>query len=127
MKVTVLRLLFLFCLLTSSSAISRADGGGPTIPVIIVPDNDDNKDKPHHAPIHADVYAVFDTTLSTLSISVSSIIVVNNIGIYKNGELIINDTLPTFYYDLSFYGSGEYTIILNTNSGIIYTGLFSVN
>lgn len=46
MKVTVFRLLCLFCLLTSSSAISRADSGGPTIPVIIVPDNDDNKDKP---------------------------------------------------------------------------------
>ena len=127
MKVTFLRLLFLFCLLTSSPVVSRADGGGPSIPVIINPDSDNDKDKPQHAPVHSDVYAVFDTTISTLSISVSSSIVVNNIEIYKDGYLIISDTIPTLYYDLSSYGNGDYTIILNTNSGITYTGLFSVN
>ena len=125
MKVTFLRLLFLFCLLTSSSVVCHADGDGPTIPVLTIPDNNSNTDDPHRSPALYDVYAVFDTTTSTLDLVVSSGIEISSIEIYKDGVLIITDTVPTLSYALSGFGNGTYTIILTTNNGISYTGNFT--
>lgn len=125
MKKTYLRVICLICLMAFSTTICKADGGEPTIPVITVPDNDDDGERPHYAPIHQDIYAIFDTTVSTLSLIVSPDIDISVVEIYKNGVLIISENIPTLYYALSAYGSGTYTVAITTNDGVTYTGTFN--
>ena len=125
MKKTYLRVICLICLMAFSTTICKADGGEPTIPVITVPDNDDDGERPHYAPIHQDIYAIFDTTVGTLSLIVSPDIDISVVEIYKDGVLIISDNIPTLYYMLSAYGSGTYSIVLTTNDNATSTGNFS--
>lgn len=124
MKRIYLRVICLACLLTISSTICKADGGEPTIPVITVPDNDDDEDDSHRSSFNEGIYAIFDTTISTLSLIVSPDIEISVVEIYKDGVLIISDDIPTLYYNLSSYGSGTYNIALTTSDGITYTGNF---
>ena len=124
MKRIYLRVICLVCLIAFCSTICKADGGEPTIPVITVPNNSDEEGDSHRAPAHIDVYAVFDTTVSTLSLIVSPDIEISVVEIYKDGVLIISDNIPTLYYILSSYGSGTYSIALTTNDGTSYTGNF---
>ena len=126
MKVIFLRFFFLLSLIVGNIIISKADGG-PNIPIINVPTDDNDDDNgPHHAPIHHDVYAVLNRTDQTLSLFVSSPVVICSVEIYKDGNLIISDPIPTLYYMLSSYGNGDYTILATTNNGIVYTGIFTI-
>lgn len=125
MKRIYLRVICLVCLIAFCSTICKADGGEPTIPVITVPNNSDEEGDSHRAPAHIDVYAVFDTTVSTLSLIVSPDIEISVVEIYKNGVLIIFENIPTLYYALSAYGSGTYTVAITTNDGVTYTGTFN--
>ena len=124
MKRIYLTVICLVCLITFSSSICKADGGEPTIPVTTVPDNDNEDDNSHRSPIQYDIYAIFDTTVNTLSLIVSPDIEISVVEIFKDGVLIISDNIPTLYYMLSFYGSGTYCIALTTNDGTTYTGNF---
>lgn len=125
MKKTYLRVICLICLMAFSTTICKADGGEPTIPIYTIPDNDNDGERPHYAPIHRDLFAVFDTTVGTLSLIVSPDIEVSVVEIYKNEVLIISDNIPTLYYILSAYGSGSYTVAITTNDGVTYTGTFN--
>lgn len=124
MKRIYLRVICLACLITFCSTICKADGGEPTIPIFTVPDNSDEEGDSHRTPIQYDIYAIFDTTVSTLSLIVSPDIEISVIEIFKDGVLIISDNIPTLYYILSAYSSGTFSIALTTNDGITYTGNF---
>ena len=117
MKERIIKLLILLCTMTYCTNICRANG----IPVYSYP-GDDNTGQPHRAPANQDVYAVFDTTTYTLSLFVSPEIEISNVEIYKDGNLIISDDVPTLYYVLSSYGNGTYTIQLNSVVGTTYIG-----
>lgn len=120
MSKSIFKLFILLCTMTYCTNICRANG----IPVYTVP-GDDNNDIPHRAPVQQDVYAVFDTTTYTLSLFVSPEIEISTVEIYKDGNMIISDDVPTLYYILSSYGNGAYTIQLNAVDGTTYTGDFS--
>lgn len=124
MKRIYLRVICLACLITFCSTICKADGGEPTIPIFTVPDNSDEEGDSHRTPIQYDIYAIYDTTVSTLSLIVSPDIEISVIEIFKDGVLIISDNIPTLYYILSAYSSGTFSIALTTNDGITYTGNF---
>lgn len=119
MNKSILKLFFLLCTMTYCTNICRANG----IPVVTVPNEDDNL--PHRTLTQQDVYAVFDTTTYTLSLFVSPEIEISTVEIYKDGNMIISDDVPTLYYILSSYGNGAYTIQLNAVDGTTYTGDFS--
>lgn len=125
MKTIYLRVICLICLMACSSTICNADGGEPTIPVITVPDNDNDSGKSHRAPAQYETYAIFDTIVGTLSLIVSPDIEISVVEIYKDGALLISDNIPTLYYALSAYGSGTYCIALTTTDGTTYTGNFT--
>ena len=120
MKERIIKLLILLCTLTYCTTICRADG----IPVYPYP-GDDNTGQPHRAPANLGVYAVFDTTTYTLTLVVSPEIEISSVEIFKDGNMIISDDVPTLYYILSSYGNGAYTILLNAVDGTTYTGDFS--
>ncbi len=124
MKTIYFRVICLICMMAFITTICKADGGEPTIPIYTVPENSDRDGDSHRSPILYDIYAVFDTTVSGLSLIVSPDIEVSVVEIYKNGVLIISDNIPTLYYMLSSYGSGTYSIALTTNDGTTYTGNF---
>lgn len=65
MKVTFLRFFFLLSLIVGNISICKADGG-PNIPIINVPTDDNDNNGSHHAPIHHDVYAVLNRTDQTV-------------------------------------------------------------
>lgn len=124
MKTTFFRVICLICMMAFITTICKADGGEPTIPIYTVPENSDREGDSHRSPILYDIYAVFDTTVSGLSLIVSPDIEVSVVEIYKNGVLIISENIPTLYYILSAYSSGTFSIALTTNDGITYTGNF---
>lgn len=121
MKEKIVKLLILLC--TMTFCITESFAG--IIPVVTVPNDDNDDEQPHRYPVQQDVYAVFDRINYTLSLVVSSEIEISNVEIYKDGNLIISDDVPTFYYILSSYGNGAYTIQLNAVDGTTYTGDFS--
>lgn len=125
MKTTFFRVICLICMMAFITTICKADGGEPTIPIYTVPENSDREGDSHRSPILYDIYAVFDTTVSGLSLIVSPDIEVSVVEIYKNGVLIISENIPTLYYILSAYGSGVYTVAITTNDGVTYTGTFN--
>lgn len=124
MKTKFLRTFILPCLMLCNLTVIKADG--PTIPVITIPSNNNNGSH-HNAPIHQDFYAVYNRLDQTLYINVYSSITISNVTINQDGTPIISDNIPTFYYLLSSYGSGEYTVLLTTENGITYTGTFTIN
>lgn len=121
MKESSLKLLILLCTMTFCTTVSFAD----TIPVVTVPNDDNDDEQPHRTPVNQDVYAVFDRINYTLSLVVSPEVEISTIEIFKDGILIITDNIPTLYYLLSSYGNGTYTIQLNAVDGTIYTGDFA--
>ena len=120
MKLKFLLLLISISLYTNTS---KADGD-PTIPVIPLPTSGQG---PHQAPSMQDVYAFFNRVDITLSLVVSSELEVVLVEIYKNGNLIITDNIPTLYYYLSTYGCGNYSVHLTTEDETTYIGNFTIN
>lgn len=125
MKTIYFRLICLICMMAFITTICKADGGEPTIPIYTIPDNDNDGGKTNRAPALCEAYAIFNTTVSGLSLIVSPDIEVSVVEIYKNEVLIISDNIPTLYYILSAYGSGAYTVAITTNDGVTYTGTFN--
>lgn len=124
MKLKSLRLLLLLLSMSLSTNVN-ADGED-SISVIIIPDNSSIQ-RPHRAPAYQDVYAIYNWNDLTLSLIVSPEIEVTSVEVYRNGTQIIAETIPTLFYDLSSYGSGEYTIQVTTVIEITYIGHFIIN
>jgi hypothetical protein len=127
-KLFILTLLFVFA--ASADAHQNNVLRGDTIDIIIIdPDGPDLK--PHHAPIHQDVYGVVSQTTQSISITVAQDIIIDRVRIYRNGQLAVSDDAPTpindtLYYNLSAIGSGFYSILLEADDGTIYQGYFTL-
>lgn len=127
-KLFILSLLFIFA--ASAHAHQNNVLRGDTIDIIII-DPDGPELKPHHAPIHQDVYGVVNQTTQSVSVSVAPDIIIDRVRIYRNGLLAVSDDTPTpiddtLYYNLSTLGSGTYSILLEADDGAIYQGYFTL-
>ena len=78
------------------------------------------------------INAIFYSDSEFLHISFQEDLGYGSIVIYRNGNEITNDNLQMNYgnavsYDLSECGNGEYVIVITTNDGDTYIGIFIVN
>lgn len=127
-KLFILSLLFIIAV--SAHAHQNNVLRGDTIDIIII-DPDGPELKPHHVPIHQDVYGVVSQTTQSISISIAPDIIIDRVRIYRNGLLAVSDDTPTpindtLFYNLSVLGSGTYSILLEADNGTIYQGYFTL-
>lgn len=127
-KLFILSLLFI--LAVSAHAHQNNVLRGDTIDIIII-DPDGPLPGPYLAPIHQDVYGVVSQTTQSISISVAPDIIIDRVRIYRNGLLAVSDDTPipindTLLYNLSAFGNGTYSILLEADDGAIYQGYFTL-
>ena len=118
---------FAFFIMASSCKAQCNDEGNGNIPIVTF--DNSTETVPHRAPIHAQIYGVFNKTTATLSLHANSGTPIKSIHIYKDENIIIADTMifnanDVFVYNLSLNGIGHYEVNVVMEDGVIYTGNF---
>lgn len=116
-------ILILFALLANVDFCLADDDNG--LPIDIEP-NTGLPTGPHRSPAYPDIYGVFNTITQTLTLTVNTEDVIEEINIYRNGVQIIADVNPVMtVYNLAAYGNGTFLVEVTTESGDTYIGSFS--
>ena len=110
-------------------SIASAQQSSTEFDIIVSEMGNDDDDKlyqdPHRGSTNEDVYGTFDAFTGSLCLGASFDIAC--VQIYKDGQLIVNESYPVMtggevYYNLSFYGSGVYNICIYDAEGNSYFG-----
>ena len=112
--------------------VTMAQSNEPTVfDVIVLNEGDDNIPKEIQHPHRSSdsVTGIYDAFTGSLCLGASFDIAC--VQIYKDGQLIVNESYPVMtggevYYNLSFYGSGAYRICLYDEDGNSYMAYLNV-
>ena len=122
------RKLVVLLVILANNNICRADPVDTLSVPIVLSGEDDDLPIIIRDSYQSNLYGVFDVLLGSVCFHNISEITFVRIRIYRNGNLVIYDDMPTpidntLYYNVSSYGSGAYTIMLCTDI-TVYIGYF---
>ena len=122
------RKLVVLLVILANNNICRADPVDTLSVPIVLSGEDDDLPIIIRDSYQSNLYGVFDVLLGSVCFHNISEITFVRIRIYRNGNLVIYDDMPTpidntLYYNVSSYGSGAYTIMLCTDT-TVYIGYF---
>ena len=124
-KILFLFMMGLLSLQPSSSVIAQTVNNFP----IIVQDDPEDPTlpaHPHRSPAMMDVVAFFIPDSGTLNIEICPDIEVEQILIYKDGILVIEDDDVLLTYYLSTFGMGSYEVVVITTEDVIFCGNLNI-
>ena len=129
MRKSFFRKLVILLVILANSIICKADPVDTLSVPIVLPSEDDDLPIIIRDPYQRNLYGVFDALDGSVCFHNLSDIIFVRIRIYRNGNLVISDDMPTpidniLFYNVSSYGSGAYTVMLCTDT-TVYIGYFN--